>query len=404
VTTDDVTPNTSSDLYWDPVDPTLRDDPYPLWKRLRDEAPVWYNERYNFWVLSRFEDIELAHRDTGVFSSNHGTTVEVMSPTPVETGMIILLDPPKHTILRKLVSRAFTGKRVAMLEDRTREVAAGLLDAHAGAGRLDYVQDFSAILPPTIIAALLGVPDADLERMRHVIDDIFHIEEGVGMFNDTSFNALLTLREYLKGQFDERKLNPRDDMFTDLVNAEIAEDGVVRRLTDDELADFGTLLFSAGTETVARFLGWAADALDAYPAQRAELTADSALIPNAVEEILRFEPPSPVNARWTMEDVTLHGITIPADSKVVLLTGAAGRDERKYSDPDVLDIHRKVDLHLTFGYGIHFCLGAALARMEGRIGIEETLKRWPDFTVDRDGAELLYTSTVRGYNRLPIEF
>jgi cytochrome P450 len=402
VTPNDVTPN--DDLYWDPVDPALRDDPYPLWKRLRDEAPVYHNDRYGFWVLSRFEDIEHAHRDVATFSSSHGTTVEVMSAKPLDTGMIILLDPPKHTVLRKLVSRAFTGRRVSMLEDRIREVAGGLLDAQAGRRRFDYVQDFGAILPPTIIAALLGVPDTDLERMRHVIDDVFHIEEGVGMFNDTSLNALLTLRAYLGEQFDERKRHPRDDMFTDLVNAEVTEeDGVPRRLTDDELADFGTLLFSAGTETVARFLGWAADSLEAHPAQRAELAADFSLIPNAVEEILRFEAPSPVNARWTMRDITLHGVTIPAESKVVLLNGSAGRDERKYTDPDVLDIRRKVDLHLTFGYGIHFCLGAALARLEGRIGLEETLKRWPEWTVDRDAAELLYTSTVRGYQRLPIE-
>jgi cytochrome P450 len=392
-----------SDLYWDPIDPALRIDPYPLWKRLRDEAPVYYNDRHDFWTLSRFHDIEAAHKDPETFSSSHGTTLEMMTPDPYETGMIIWLDPPKHTILRKLVSRAFTSRRVAMLEDRIREVSARLFDAQLGSGGFDYVQDFSAILPPTIIASLLGVPVSDQERMRHVIDDIFHIEEDVGMMNATSINARTALNEYLGGQFEERRSRPADDMFTDLVEAEITlDDGGVRRLTDPELMDFGTVIFVAGTETVARHLGWVADVLEAYPDQRAQLAADFSLIPNAIEEILRYEPPSPVNARWTTRDVTVDGTTIPAGSRVILLTGSAGRDERKYPDPDVLDIRRDVDLHLTFGYGIHFCLGAALARMEGRIGLEETLKRWPEWKVDREHAVPLFTSTVRGYLNLPI--
>ncbi len=392
-----------TDLYWDPLTPELRDDPYPLWKRLRDEAPVYYNDRHDFWALSRFADIEAAHKDHATFSSNHGTTLETMSPEPVDTGMIIWLDPPKHTILRKLVSRAFTTRRVSMLEKRIREVCARLLDSQVGADHFDYVQDFSAILPPTIISSLLGVPEQDEEHLRHLVDEVFHIEEGVGMANPVSMNALVSLGAYLGEQFAERRQSPRDDVFTDLVQAEITdEQGQERRLTDEELSGFGVLLFSAGTETVARHLGWVASVLDAYPDQRAELAADLSLVPNAVEEILRFEPPSPVNARWTTSDVSLHGVTIPANSRVILITGSAGRDERRYTNPDTVDIRRRVDLHLTLGYGIHFCLGAALARMEGRIGLEETLKRWPKWTIDRDNTVLLYTSTVRGPLHLPI--
>jgi cytochrome P450 len=391
-----------SELYWDPIDPALRDDPYPLWKRLRDEAPAYYNPKYDFWTLSRYHDIEAAHKDPVTYSHAHGTTLEIMTPEPVETGIILWLDPPKHTTLRKLVSRAFTTHRVSMIEDRIRELAAGLLDAQAGTDHFDYVQDFAAILPPTVISSLLGVPEADQERMRHVIDNLFHIEEGVGMLNEFAMNAHNELNEYLLGQFNDRRRSPRDDMLTHLVEAEIEENGQVRRLTDVELMDFGTMLFTAGTETVARHLGWIADVLEAHPDQRVELAKDFSLIPNAIEEILRFEPPSPINGRWLIRDVTLHGHTIPAGSKVVLLTGSAGRDERKYANPDVLDIRRKIDLHLTFGYGIHFCLGAALARMEGRIGLEETLKRWPDWQVDRDHSVMLYTSTVRGYQNLPV--
>ena len=394
-----------TDLYWDPFSPELRDDPYPLWKRLRDEAPLYYNDRHDFWVLSRFHDIERAHKDVDTFSSSHGTTLESMSREPMtDTGLIIALDPPRHTMLRRLVSRAFTSRRVSMLEDRIRAVCADLLDPHMGGGSFDYVQDFSAILPPTIISFLLGVPEQDQEKLRHLVDDVFAIDEsGIGMTGEVSQNAILGLFEYLGDQFADRKVHPRHDMFTELLQAEITDEtGHVRRLTEQELVSFGILLFAAGSETVARHLGWAASVLPDYPDQRAELANDFSLIPNAVDEILRLEAPSPVQARWVTKDVTLYGVTIPANSRAVLVTGSAGRDERKYANPDVLDINRTVDLHLAFGYGVHFCLGAALARLESRIGLEETFKRWPEWQVNRDNAVLLYTSTVRGPLNLPI--
>lgn len=394
-----------TDLYWDPFSPELRDDPYPLWKRLRDEAPLYYNDRHDFWVLSRFHDIERAHKDVDTFSSSHGTTLESMSREPMtDTGLIIALDPPRHTMLRRLVSRAFTSRRVSMLEDRIRAVCADLLDPHMGGGSFDYVQDFSAILPPTIISFLLGVPEQDQEKLRHLVDDVFAIDEsGIGMTGEVSQNAILGLFEYLGDQFADRKVHPRHDMFTELLQAEITdESGHVRRLTEQELVSFGILLFAAGSETVARHLGWAASVLPDYPDQRAELANDFSLIPNAVDEILRLEAPSPVQARWVTKNVTLHGVTLPANSRAVLVTGSAGRDERKYANPDVLDINRTVDLHLAFGYGVHFCLGAALARLESRIGLEETFKRWPEWQVNRDNAVLLYTSTVRGPLNLPI--
>jgi cytochrome P450 len=394
-----------TDLYWDPIAPELRDDPYPLWRRLRDEAPVYRNDQLDFYALTRFEDIEAAHRDAETFSSSHGTTLETMSPDPQDTGMMIWLDPPRHTTLRKLVSRAFTVRRMTMLEVRIREICAELLDPHVGSGGFDYVQDFSAILPPTVISILLGVPGSERDELRHLVDGVFHVEEGVGIANETSLNALAELGLRLGAHFADRRTHPRDDVFTDLVNAEVGDEvtGEPRRLTDEELAGFGILLFSAGSETVARHLGWAASVFDQYPAQRSELARDPGLIPGAIEELLRYEPPSPVNARWTTRDISLHDTTIPADSRVILITGSAGRDERRYPDPDTLDVHRKVDLHMTFGYGIHFCLGAALARREGRIGLEETLRRWPQWTVDRANTEMLYTSTVRGPLRLPLQ-
>jgi cytochrome P450 len=370
---------------------------------MRDEAPAYYNQEFDFWALSRFEDVDAAHRDPATFSSAHGTVLESMSPTPVETGMMIFRDPPEHTRLRRLASRAFTAPRVNQLEDEVRRQCALLLDPLRGENEFDFVQDFGARLPARVIAALLGVPEEDRDRVRHDIDRSFHFEPGVGMNNEVSSAAAGAVFGYIREQLEERVVRPRDDILTDLVEAEITdEDGVVRRLTIGESTEFGILLIMAGTETVARLIGWAGWVLAANPDQRAELGADPSLIPNAVEELLRFEAPSPVQGRWTNTDIERHGHRIPAGSKVLLLTGAAGRDERAYPDPDRFDIHRRMDRHMSFGYGIHFCLGAALARLEGRLAIEAALARFPHWEVERDAAELLVTSTVRGYLRLPV--
>jgi cytochrome P450 len=392
-----------TDLYWDPFDTEIDRDPYEIWRRMRDEAPVYRNERFVFYALTRYDDVEAAHRDSATFSSAHGTVLELMSERVMGGGFMIFMDPPEHTQLRSLVSRAFTPRRVRRLEVRIRELCAELLDAQSDRSHFDYVQDFAARLPAEVIAALIGVPESDREHVRKHIDLMFHIEPGVGMINDVSLEAGNVLTRYLHEQLVDRAAHPRDDMLTDLTVAEITDDtGTVRKLTAVESATFANLIISAGTETVARLLGNAAVVLAANPEQRAELAADAALIPNAVEELLRFEAPSPVQGRWTTRAVELHGEVVPVNSKVLLLTGAAGRDERKYPDPDRFDIHRAIDHHVAFGYGIHFCLGAALARLEGRIGIEETLRRHPTWEVDHARIVRLHTSTVRGYSQVPI--
>lgn len=391
------------DLHWDPFDESLKADPYPVWRRLRDEAPLYRNDRHDFWALSRFADVDAAHRDPATYSSAHGTVLELMTEEPMESGLMIFMDPPEHTRLRRLISRAFTPRRVASLEEEIRTICAGLLDAQVGRDSFDYVRDFGAKVPATVIATLLGVPPADREEVRHTIDEGFHLDPDTGMVNDVSLNAMGRLGEYVAGQLDERRRHPRDDLMSDLVQAEVTEeDGSTRRLTELEATAFAILLVSAGTETVARLLGWTGFLLDAHGDQRAELAADFSLIPNAVEELLRYEAPSPVQGRWTTRPLELYGAELPVGSKVLLLTGSAGRDERVYPDADRFDIHRRFDLHVSFGYGIHFCLGAALARMEGRVALEETLKRFPTWSVDRDAAVLLHTSTVRGYSSLPV--
>jgi cytochrome P450 len=223
------------------------------------------------------------------------------------------------------------------------------------------------------------------------------------MLNEQSIAAMDQLHAYVIAQLSERRDHPRDDMFTDLVEGQIVDDdGEVHRLTLEEATMFAVLLASAGTETVARLIGWAGLVLGDHPDQRAELAADPGLIAGAVEELLRYEAPSPVQGRWTTRAVELHGRIIPPDSKILLLTGSAGRDERHFPDPDRFDIHRPIDHHVSFGYGIHFCLGAALARMEGRVALEEMLRRFPEWTVDKDRAVALHTSTVRGYFKLPV--
>jgi cytochrome P450 len=394
---------TATDLVWDPFDTEIDADPYETWRRMRDEAPLYRNDEYDFWALSRFADVEAAHRDPITFCSGHGTVLELMSAQRFDTGQMIFVDPPEHTRLRALASRAFTPRRVAQLEQHIRDLCAELLDPHRETGTFDFVQEFGALLPARVIAALLGVPPEEREEVRHHIDQVFHIEPGVGMINDVSFAAQIWLHQYLARQLEQRRREPVDDMMSDLAQAEITEDdGEVRRLTDQQAADFANLLISAGTETVARLLGFAAVVLADHPDQRAELAADASLLPNAIEELLRFEAPSPVQGRWTTREVELHGEVVPAGSKVLLLTGAADRDERKFPDPDRFDIRRRIDHHVAFGYGIHFCLGAALARLEGRIAVEEALARFPAWTVQQDGVERLHTSTVRGYRAVPV--
>lgn len=392
------------ELYWDPFDVDLDTDPYECWRRLRNEAPVYRNDRYDFWALSRFADVQSASADPRTFSSSRGTVLELMGSDMTNTTMIIFMDPPEHDSLRALVSRAFTPKRVSALESQIRAVCSDLLDPFVTGSGFDYVQDFGAQLPSTVISMLLGVPDSERKEVLHHIDTIFHIEPGVGMINDVSIGAQIWMMDYISERLAERRAQPRDDLFTAIVQAEIPdESGGTRRLTDREATAFGNLLVSAGTETVARLLGWAGVVLDQYPDQRAELAGDFSLLPNAVEELLRFEAPSPVQGRWTTRPVEMHGTTIPADSKVLMITGSAGRDERRFADPDRFDIHRSVGTHVSFGFGIHFCLGAALARLEGRIALEETLKRFPSWQVDHDRAERLHTSTVRGWKSVPVE-
>jgi cytochrome P450 len=393
-----------TDITYDPYDYAIDADPHPIWKRMRDDAPVYWNEQYRFFALSRFDDVYEASRDVETFSSARGTVLELIDQ-PIDTfAPMIFQDPPYHTLLRALVSRAFTPRRVTALEARIRELVAEYLDPLIGAGSFDYVQEFAAKLPAMVIGSLLGVPEGDQDMVRRQTDAMLHIEPGETL---SSNQGVIDLYSYWLEIINARRADtdPPDDMISALLRSEMkGDDGEPRRLDDMELLAFIGLLSGAGNETVARLLSWASVLLARNHDQRALLVADPSLLPNAIEELLRYEAPSPIQARWVTRPVELHGVAIPADCKIALLTGSAGRDEREYPDADRFDVRRAFSRHASFGYGPHFCLGAALARLEGRIALEETFKRFPTWSVDIDRCEMVHTSTVRGYAKVPISF
>jgi cytochrome P450 len=407
--------STAPDLYYDPYDASIDVDPHPVWRRLRDEAPLYYNERHDFYALSRYDDVLAASLDWRTYSSARGTVLEMIDTTADASDdaaaerrtagvhdIMIFMDPPRHDELRRLVSRAFTPRRVAALDARVRELCAQFLDPYRGGGTFDFVEECAAKIPAMIIGALLGVPAGDQDRLRIWGDTTMRYEpEGTSA---EKLAAIEQLGSYMEGMVDDRTRNPRDDMLSDLLMAEITrEDGSSRRLDRAEVLAFFSLLQLAGSETTARLLGWAAVLLARHPAERAKLVADPTLVPNAVEELLRYEAPSPIQARFVTDDVTWHGRTVPRHSRIALLTGSAGRDEREFPDADRFDVSRRFERHLSFGYGIHYCLGANLARLEGHVVLEEMLARFPEWHVDEAAVQHVYTTTVRGPSHVPVE-
>ena len=318
----------------------------------------------------------------------------------VPPGSIIFEDPPAHDLHRGLLARAFTPRRMKQLEPKVREFCARCLDPLVGAGGFDFVKDVGATVPMWTIGMLLGIPEQDQEAIREQIDESLRMtESGVPTLSAERPADDNLFAEYI----DWRADHPSDDVMTELLQAEFEDaTGTKRRLTRDELLNYVNLLAAAGNETTTRLIGWAGSVLAEHPDQRKELAEDRSLVPNAVEELLRYESPSPVQARYVTKDVEHHGQTMPAGSVVLLLTAAANRDEREFPDPDRFDIRRKISHHLAFGYGVHFCLGASLARLEGRLALDELLQRFPTWDVDVDNAVQARTSTVRGWESLPV--
>jgi cytochrome P450 len=390
--------------YWDPYHADQRKSPYDTWRRLRDDAPVYHNERYGFWALSRFDDVLAASLDTETFSSAKGITLDSIGE-PVPLPMMIMMDPPLHDAYRKVVSRSYTPRRIGALEPVIRQLCAGYLDQYVGGEGFDFVQDFGMRLPVMVISTLLGFPEEDHDQLREWSDIGLHREEGKEGLTPEAMEAQVLTFGYYQAQVEERRKNPREDMITEMINADLElPDGTIRKMEDLEVMGMMGLISNAGNETVARLLGWAALVLAEYPDARRQMAEDPSLIPSGVEELLRFEAPSPIQGRYVTRDVEMHGTVIPEGAKMALLTGSAGRDERKYPDPDTYDIHRKIDRIVTLGYGAHYCLGAALARMEGRVALDEVLRRFPTWEVDHDAVTYVATNTVRGPSSAPIQY
>jgi len=393
---------TSAEIYYDPYDLEIDVDPYPLWKRMRDEAPLYYNERYDFYAISRFDDVEKALVDWRTYISGKGSVLEMIKADfQMPPGSILFEDPPAHDIHRSLLSRVFTPKRMNAIEPSVREFCARSLDPLIGSGGFDFIRDLGAQMPMRTIGMLLGIPEEDQERIRDRLDEGLRLKDGVMPDRDEAIITLASddFAEYI----DWRAKHPSDDLMTELLNAEYEDvEGNVRTLSREEILNYIGLLAGAGNETTTRLIGWTGKVLAENPDQRQELVDDPSLIPNAIEELLRYEAPSPVQARYMTRDVEHHGQTVKEGSIMLLMNGAANRDERAFPDPDRFDVHRKMAHHLTFGYGIHFCLGSHLARLEGRVALDEVLKRFPRWEVDWDNAEQAHTSTVRGWERLPV--
>ncbi len=386
--------------YYDPYDVGINADPYPTFKRLRDEAPLYYNEQYDLWTLARHADVERALVDWQTFSSARGDILEIIqSGMDLPSGVVLFEDPPVHTMHRGLMSRVFTPRRMNALEDQVRAFCAACLDPLVGADRFDFIADLGADLPMRVIGMLLGIPEADQARIRDRSDDMLRTEAGQAMDLDKGVATGSLFEDYI----DWRAEHPSDDLMTALLQAEFEDEtGTVRTLTRQEVSTYTQVLAGAGAETTGRLIGWLGKILAEHPDQRRELVEDRSLIPNAVEEALRFEPIGPHIARYTAQGSEYYGQTLPEGSAVLLLVGAACRDERRYEDPDRYDIHRELGQHLTFGYGLHFCLGAALARLEGRVALDEVLDRFPEWDVDYENIRLAPTSTVRGWEAMPV--
>jgi len=388
-------------VYYDPYKVEITANPYPVFRRLRDEAPLYYNEEFDFYAVSRFDDVERGLKDRETFSSARGAILEVIKANPdFPPGLLIFSDPPSHTQYRVLLQRMFTPKRMIALESRVRELCVQCLDPLVGSDGFDFIANLGAQMPMRMIGALLGIPEQDYVAVRESVDNRMRTDAGKPMAVEFA-----TIGQGFEEYIDWRVKNPSDDVMTELMTTEFTDEhGVKRRLTRDEVLTLVNVLAGAGNETTNRLIGWTGKVLAEHPDQRRQLVENPALIPQAIEEILRFEPPAPHMSRYVTRDIELHGRKVPEGSVMMFLTGSANRDDRRFVNGDAFDIHREARPHLTFGGGIHTCVGAVLARLEGRIALEEVLKRFPEWDVDLENASLSPTSSVRGWETLPAYF
>jgi len=386
---------------FDPYSYAIHEDPYPTYRRLRAEAPLYRNERLEFWALSRHADVLAAFKEPLLFSNAQGVSLERSSAEQASAvASFLAMDPPRHDQMRALVSRGFTPRRVADLEPRIRALAAAYIDRVIARGRCDVIEDFAARLPMDVVSELLGVPAADRDALRAWADTVLHREEGRADVPPAAFAATGRLLAYFRELVAERRAKPEEDLVSALLAAQIEGE----RLADAEIVAFLFLMIIAGNETTTKLIGNALYWLWRNPRERDRVRRDAALIPSWVEETLRYDSSTQMLARTVTRDVELHGGTLCAGDRLLLLVGAANRDERVFADPDVFDIRRDASQHIAFGKGTHFCLGASLARLETRVALEEIMTRLPDFTIEVAGAVRVHSPNVRGFSSLPISF
>ena len=391
----------SDAVHYDPTDWDTQIDPYPVYARLREEAPVYHNEELNFWALSRFEDVWDYHLDHETFSSSMGPTLENLPENPLP--MMISMDPPNHTRLRQLFSKVFTPRRVAELEPTVRQITRDRLAGLEPGDQIDLFERLGSTMPMDVISTMLGVPEEDRDFVRHKSNDAMHRTGGLDI-PESAMKAQAEVAAYFAEFVKKHQANPQDLLIDDMIAAEIRrDDGTLTKLSFEEILGFCILLGNAGHETTARLICNSAVTLARHPDQRQELVgASQELMENAVEEMLRYEPPSQVQGRWTLRPWTRHGVTIPAQARVMGITGSAHRDEREFENPNRFDIHRKIGRTVHFGQGHHLCLGKSLARQECRVAFEEILARFPDYEVDEANLEWAHNNNVRGYSKVPV--
>jgi hypothetical protein len=394
MTTDTVVP-----AQYSPYDYQIHEDPYPTYARLREEAPLYRNDDLDFWALSRHDDVLAAFRNPAQLSNRFGVSLDpaAYGPDAHRAMSFLALDPPDHTRMRSLVSKAFTPRRVAELEEGVRRLAVEHVEAAVERTSFDFVADFAGLLPMDVISEMIGVPRSDRAELRRLADLLMHRVEGLNDVPPEGVEAAFAMAGYFDEMVRARRVRPTPDLTSALLTADLGGD----RLIDDEIISFLFLMVVAGNETTTKLLanawywGWR------FPDERAKVFADVRRIPDWVEETLRFDTSSQMLLRVTTGDVELRGTVLPDGQRVLLLVGSANRDPRVFPQPDRYDLDRDTSKLVSFGSGRHFCLGAALARLEGRVGLEELLKRIDDYDIDADGAERVHSINVRGFARLP---
>ncbi len=391
----------SGELLYNPYAFAVHDDPYSIYTRMRDEAPAYWNPDLEFWALSRFDDVLEGFRDHGTFSSTGGVALEQRGHSNSGFAQLIEMDPPEHTVFRKLVSRVFTGRRVEHMHDEIRSIVNGYIDEVIEAGECDLVADITGPFPMDVIAAVLGVPESDRDELRHHADRILIRDDGVMEMPQEALDGMFGLLQYFIDDLPARRKGHGEGLINDLIGSEV--DG--RSLTEEELLGFCVLFVIAGHETTTKMVANAIELLSRHPDQQAQVVDDPSLVPDVVEEVVRFHNSTQYMHRTLTTDLDIHDRHLRKGQSVLLMIGAANHDEREFGPTaEIFDIRRRPERHLAFGHGAHFCLGAALARAEGRIALEEIHRRLPAYRIDHDAKRRFHSGNVTGWSSLPISF